>query len=188
VTVKHRPAERLIRQAVLVEIGGFRRRTYGNQAKVEMDESVLMSSAGAELEGTRTVRLRVPARAEYVALARLALSGLADIIALSEELLADLKLALTEAVSNSVRHAYADGSGFVSISYELSGDTLAVEVVDDGKGFDPEQPPSLEGEELTEGGLGIAIIRTIADEFELHSRPGARGSRLRFVKRVRQQA
>jgi serine/threonine-protein kinase RsbW len=151
-----------------------------------MDEAALMETAGGQREGMRTVHLRVPARAEYVALARLALSGLADIIGLQDELLADLKLALTEAVSNSVRHAYADGGGFVSIAYELSGDALAVEVVDDGKGFDPERPPPLEGEELTEGGLGIAIIRTIADEFELHSRPGVRGSRLRFVKRLQQ--
>jgi len=153
-----------------------------------MDEAALIETAGKEREGMRTVRLRVPARAEYVALARLALSGLADIVTLPEELLADLKLALTEAVSNSVRHAYEDGGGYVSISYELRGDALAVEVVDDGKGFDPERPLPLEGEELTEGGLGIAIIRTIADEFELQSRPGTRGSRLRFVKRLQRPA
>src|SRR5215471_18903439 len=153
-----------------------------------MDETALVEAGEDELEGMRTVRLRIPARAEYIALARLALSGLADIIALPEELLADLKLALTEAVSNSVRHAYADGSGFVSIAYELTGDALAVEVVDDGKGFDPDRPPPLEGEELTEGGLGIAIIRTIADEFELNTQPGVRGSRLRFVKRLRRPA
>jgi serine/threonine-protein kinase RsbW len=151
-----------------------------------MDEAAVIETEGEALEGMRSVRLRVPARAEYIALARLALSGLADIVALSDELVADLKLALTEAVSNSVRHAYAGEAGFVSIAYELTGDALAVEVVDDGKGFDPDSPPPLEGEELTEGGLGIAIIRTIADEFELHSQPGARGSRLRFVKRLRQ--
>jgi serine/threonine-protein kinase RsbW len=150
-----------------------------------MDEAAMIATADEALEGMRSVRLRVPARAEYIALARLALTGLADIVALSDELLADLKLALTEAVSNSVRHAYADGAGFVSIAYELTGAALAVEVVDDGKGFDPDRPAPLEGEELTEGGLGIAIIRTIADEFELHSRPGVRGSRLRFAKRLR---
>ena len=153
-----------------------------------MDEAALIETVDEPREGMRSVRLSVPARAEYIALARLALSGLADIVALPAELVADLKLALTEAVSNSVRHAYADGAGFVSIAYELSGDALAVEVVDDGKGFDPDRPPPLEGEELTEGGLGIAIIRTIADEFELHSQPGVRGSRLRFVKRLRQSA
>ena len=153
-----------------------------------MGEAALIETAGEALEGMRSVRLRVPARAEYVALARLALSGLAEIVALSDELLADLKLALTEAVSNSVRHAYPDGSGFVSIEYELTGEALDVEVVDDGTGFDPDRPPPLEGEELTEGGLGIAIIRTIADEFELQSQPGVRGSRLRFVKRLPQPA
>jgi serine/threonine-protein kinase RsbW len=158
------------------------------EAEWPVDEAVSSGTEGGDPDGIRSVRLRVPARAEYIALGRLALTGLADIIALPDELLADLKLALTEAVSNSVRHAYADGVGFVSIAYELTGDSLAVEVVDDGKGFDPQRPPPLEGEELTEGGLGIAIIRTIADEFELHSQPGVRGSRLRFVKRLRQPA
>jgi len=148
----------------------------------------LVEQASEEREGMRTVRLRIPARAEYVALARLALSGLADIAALPEELVGDLKLALTEAVSNSVRHAYGEGSGFVSVAYELGHDSLTVEVVDDGEGFDPERPPALEGEELTEGGLGIAIIRTIADDFELDSQPGVRGSRLRFAKRLRRAA
>ncbi len=152
-----------------------------------MDEATLVDAASEELEGMRKVHLRVPARPEYVALARLALSGLADIVELPPELLADLKLALTEAVSNSVRHAYPDGSGFVSIAYELSHDALAVEVVDDGTGFDPERPTLLEGEELTEGGLGIAIIRTIADEFEPHSQPAVRGSRLRFAKRLQRR-
>lgn len=149
-----------------------------------MDEAALVEAAGEELEAMRTVRLRIPARAEYIALARLALSGLADIAELSEELLADLKLALTEAVSNSVRHAYAGEGGFVSIAYELGRGALAIEVVDDGEGFDPERPSLLEGEELTEGGLGIAIIRTIADEFAVHSQPGRRGSRLRFAMRL----
>src|SRR5262245_26178815 len=153
-----------------------------------MDEVTVVEATSAELEGMRTVRLRIPARAEYVALARLALSGLADIAGLTEELLADLKLALTEAVSNSVRHAYSDGGGFVSIAYEVQAHTLAIEVLDDGEGFDPERPPALEGAELTEGGLGIAIIRTIADEFELYSRPGVRGSRLRFVKLLQRPA
>lgn len=153
-----------------------------------MSEATLAENRGEELEGIRTVRLRIPARAEYIALARLALSGLAEIAALQEEQLADLKLALTEAVSNSVRHAYADGGGFVSISYELTARSLGIEVVDDGAGFDPERPPPLEGEELTEGGLGIAIIRTIADEFEIHSQPGTRGSRLRFAKRLQRSS
>ena len=57
------------------------------------------------------MQLTIPARAEYIALCRLALSGIGRARPLPEEVLADLKLALTEAASNSVRHAYADGGG-----------------------------------------------------------------------------
>lgn len=134
-------------------------------------------------EGVRSVRLRIPAKPEYIALGRLALTGLAQARGLDSDTIADLKLALTEAVSNSVRHAYGTvGEGQVDIRYELRGDRISVEVVDDGAGFDPDEAPSFDGGELSEGGLGIAIIRTLADEVEIESRPGVRGSRLRFVK------
>jgi len=142
------------------------------------------TSAGAvDGDGGRSVRLRIPAKAEYVTLCRLALTGLAQLRAMDDATVADIKLALTEAVSNSVRHAY-DGSadGHVDIRYELHPDRLDIEVVDDGAGFDPDEAPPLGGNELSEGGLGIAIIRTIADEFEIDSKPGVRGSRLRFAK------
>jgi serine/threonine-protein kinase RsbW len=136
-------------------------------------------------ESVRSIRLRIPARAEYVVLCRLAMTGLAQVRSLPEDIVADLKLALTEAVSNSVRHAYAaHGDGHVDILYELQPDRIGVEVVDDGAGFDPDEAPSFDGEDLAEGGLGIAIIRTIADELEIESKPGVRGSRLRFVKRL----
>jgi len=136
-------------------------------------------------EGVSLVRLRIPAKPEYVALGRLALTGLAQTRALPSDMIADLKLALTEAVSNSVRHAYGTpGEGQVDIRYELRSDAVVIEVLDDGDGFDPEEAPSFEGDELSEGGLGIAIIRSIADEVEIESRPGVRGSRLRFVKKL----
>lgn len=139
--------------------------------------------AAAQADGTRSIHLRIPAKAEYITLCRLALSGLAQLRDISEDTMADLKLALTEAVSNSVRHGYGDkGDGHVDITYELHTDRLGIQVVDDGDGFDPDEAPSYDGKELSEGGLGIAIIRTVADEFEIDSKPGARGSRLRFVK------
>jgi serine/threonine-protein kinase RsbW len=149
-----------------------------------MSEAAAVETREEERDGMRTIRLRIPARAEYIALARLALTGLAELTPMADETLADLKLALTEAVSNSIRHAYGSTGGNVEIAYELTASELGVEVVDDGAGFDPERPPALEGEELTEGGLGIAIIREIADALEIQSEPGSRGSRLRFVKRL----
>ena len=57
------------------------------------------------------VSLVIPAKAEYIALGRLALTGLLRPLAVEPEVIADVKLALTEACSNSIRHAYADGRG-----------------------------------------------------------------------------
>jgi serine/threonine-protein kinase RsbW len=129
------------------------------------------------------IRLTIPARAEYITLCRLALMGIGRLRELSDELLADLKLALTEAASNSVRHAYgADRDvGVVEISYELHPDRLVIEVIDDGEGFDPTQAAG-HPDEFSEGGLGIAIIRAIADQVEIGAQPGGKGSRLRFEK------
>lgn len=128
----------------------------------------------------RTVRLTIPARPEYITLCRLALTGISRLGPFSEEVLADLKLALTEAASNSVRHAYDEAGGVVEIVYELHPDRLEIEVTDEGAGFKlADEAPS---ESLSEGGLGIAIIREIADDLEIGPRANGKGSRLRFVK------
>jgi serine/threonine-protein kinase RsbW len=138
---------------------------------------------GAEMSAEgRSVRLKIPARPEYITLGRLALSAIAGVRPLSEETLHDLKLALTEACTNSVRHAYADGrEGEVEILYELAPDRLVVEVGDEGAGFEPVDGADPDHPELEEGGLGIAIIRAVVDEVEIGPRDDG-GSRLRFVK------
>lgn len=129
-----------------------------------------------------TVRLTIPAKAEYITLVRLALSGLSQSRELSDETLGDLKLAVTEACSNSIRHAYGGGDGSVEVVYELHPDRLVVEVCDDGPGFSVPEPTLMGEDGLNEGGLGIAIIRELADELELGPGDSGQGSRLRFVK------
>jgi serine/threonine-protein kinase RsbW len=133
----------------------------------------------------QAIRLTIPARAEYITLSRLALTGITRLRgeALPQEVLGDLKLALTEACTNSVRHAYAGGEGIVEILYELHADRLVVEVSDHGEGFEPpaQRGAALEEGELSEGGLGIAIIEALADELEISERAEG-GSHLRFVK------
>ena len=133
------------------------------------------------------IRLTIPAKAEYITLGRLALTGIARLRPepLRQEVLGDLKLALTEACTNSVRHAYGDGEGTVEIVYELYADRLVVEVADEGEGFEPpaDRSSALDEDELSEGGLGIAIIEALADEFEIRERANG-GSSLRFVKHL----
>ena len=130
----------------------------------------------------RMVRLTIPAKAEYITLGRLALTAIARVRPLTAEALSDLKLALTEACTNSVRHAYREGrAGTVEIVYQIEPDRLVVEVADDGQGFKPSELAGGGNGDLSEGGLGIAIIRAVADEVEIGERESG-GSRLRFVK------
>src|SRR5437867_1441315 len=95
-----------------------------------------------------SVRLTIPARPEYITLGRLALTAIAGVRPVSDETLHDLKLALTEACTNSVRHAYDEGRvGNVEIVYQLEPDRLVVEVGDEGAGFElAERPEDGDGE------------------------------------------
>lgn len=146
-----------------------------------------MNAAASGTGHVHAIRLTIPAKPEYITLGRLALTGIARLRAepLRQEVLGDLKLALTEACTNSVKHAYRGGEGTVEILYELHDDKLVVEVVDEGEGFDPpaRRAAALADDELSEGGLGIAIIEALADEFEIRERAEG-GSSLRFVKHL----
>ena len=97
--------------------------------------------------------------------------------------MADLKLALTEAASNSVRHAYAGGEGSVEIAYELYGDRLVIEVNDDGEGFDPAENGDWATSRTSprEGSASRSSARSPTSSRCPAAREG-RGSRLRFVK------
>jgi serine/threonine-protein kinase RsbW len=129
------------------------------------------------------VRLCIPAKPEYIALGRLALTGIERFRPFPDGVLGDMKLALTEACTNSVQHAYDGGEGIVEIMYELHADRLVVEVTDSGDGFEPSEAAHQDPEELAESGLGIAIIEALTDELEISERNGG-GSRLRFVKHL----
>jgi serine/threonine-protein kinase RsbW len=130
--------------------------------------------------------LVIPARPEYLLLARLALTGVARLAQADEEALADLRLAVTEAAANACRHAYADSQGDVTIQLTLSDDQqLEVIVEDDGPGFESESVAEWRAEELGEDGMGLAIIRAIAEDVEIGPRESGSGTRIRFTRSLR---
>jgi serine/threonine-protein kinase RsbW len=130
---------------------------------------------------TARLRLAFPSRPEYLVLGRLVLSGLARVQPIEPGHLGDLKLALTEASSNSVRHAYADDGGTVEIIYEVGESHLAIEVRDDGSGFDT-VVANPDAEARDEGGLGLAIIQAVCDDTQMGRGPDGSGSWIRFVR------
>jgi serine/threonine-protein kinase RsbW len=123
----------------------------------------------------------MPAKPEYLVLGRLALAGIARARPIEAEALSDLKLALTEACSNVTRHAYGHGDGVIEIEFEIGDDFVAVEVMDNGIGFEPARRPGSGG--LVEGGLGLTLIEALSDATEIGRRRDGTGFRIRFVRR-----
>jgi len=124
------------------------------------------------------VKLTLPARPENVAVVRHVLGAFAESLRLPDELIEDLRLAVTEACTNVVRHAYPDGDpGAVEISIEPREERVRIVVADTGRGIGTSSDTSGPG-------LGLPLIAAIADTVDLQSAPGG-GSRVAMTFRRR---
>jgi serine/threonine-protein kinase RsbW len=133
------------------------------------------------------VRLTFPAKSDYLLLARLALTGLARSFPLDAEVLADLKLAVTEACGNAVRHAYDEDEDEGPITVELvaAGDRLELVVEDEGAGVDAAAVPDFLAEDRPEGGMGMAIMRAVVDELDIRNGADGKGTVVHMTKFLR---
>jgi serine/threonine-protein kinase RsbW len=122
------------------------------------------------------VSMRLPAVPGNVALVRQALSGLADELGIDSARLADMKVALTEACTNAVLHAYDEqGSGPLDVTMAVAQERLVLTVRDRGHGLRP-LPSTGEGPPL---GFGLALIASLADEFGIAA--GSHGTVVRIA-------
>lgn len=134
-----------------------------------------------------TVSLTIPAKPEYLAFCRLVLAGLAQVQTLEPETLSDLKLAVTEACTNAITHAYDEAGGTIVVRYLLDADHVDLEIEDHGRGFDSDSRPLLPAE-MRESGMGLAIIQAVVDSFEVSRGNDGVGSRVRLRKRIGSQS
>jgi anti-sigma regulatory factor (Ser/Thr protein kinase) len=104
--------------------------------------------------------LSLPARAENVAVVRHAFGGLGEALSVPEQLLSDIKLAVTEACTHVVIHAYPDAEGPMEVRAVLGEEELSIVVRDEGRGVVPRaDSPGL--------GLGLPLIATLTESLEL---------------------
>ncbi|MBC1520260.1 anti-sigma B factor RsbW [Listeria aquatica] len=127
------------------------------------------------------IELNVPAKPEFVSLGRLTLSGIASQAGFSYEVIEDLKIAVSEAITNSIRHGFKEKSdGEVKIEFHIYSDKLDVIVSDKGKSFDLEtkrkEGGPYEADEDADlmriGGLGLFLIETLMDDVKFYSEDG----------------
>ena len=123
------------------------------------------------------LELSLPARAENVAVIRHVLSGVAEALAIDGDVLADVKLAVSEACANVVVHAYeGDDEGLLTLELSCSPAELEVVISDQGRGMTPRtDSPGL--------GVGLPLIASLTASLELvHRAEGGTEVRMRFAR------
>lgn len=137
------------------------------------------------------IELTIPAKLEYIGVTRLLVSGVANRVGLSYDDIEDVKLAVSEACTNAVQHAYEKREGTIYIQCQIFCDRLLIQVADDGVSFDTQREKLSMGpidhsagiENLTEGGLGLYLIHSLMDEVDVRIDRGIVVSMVKYVQR-----
>jgi len=142
-----------------------------------MNRETAKMSEGDGIGLSEPISLRIPSRPEYALIARLVVAQVSQAAGFGPEDVYDLKLAVTEAVTNVIRHAAVDS---FEIEYRVSPEVVEITVMDAGGGFEAEESPHEPGHD---GGFGLAVIRSLVDEVVLDSASGG-GTRLKMIRRA----
>ena len=118
---------------------------------------------------TPRLRLRLSPGVHAAGTARRALERLDD--ELPPQRLEDLRLLVTELVTNAVRHADAPAGEIVVLEISVSEDRLRVEICDAGEGFEPTPAPRHAGQEAASG-WGLHLVERLSDDWGIAAGTG----------------
>ena len=104
------------------------------------------------------------------------------------EELADIKTAVSEAVTNSIVHGYEDKTGIVKIVAKIKDNEISIEISDNGKGIEDieqaKQPLYTTRPNLERSGMGFTIMESFMDEIEIESVVGL-GTKITMKKKIK---
>ncbi|MBN1896081.1 SpoIIE family protein phosphatase [bacterium] len=134
--------------------------------------------------GVKRGEWKFPAEIDYLGQMRDAITQFGRKFGVSERVINAFKLAIDEAGTNIIRHAYRDWPGEITVRMIIRQKTVTVSLIDQGHAFDPRnvQDPDLKRyvEIGKKGGLGIFIIRRVIDTIDF--RKTEEGNELRLTK------
>ena len=139
-------------------------------------------------EEINAVEMRLQSRSENVALARLMAAAMVADRDMTLAELDEIKVAVSEAVSNAIIHGYENKPGcWVKIRFALYSDALTVTVRDDGVGIEDVAAAMRPHFTMSKDhmGLGFAFMHSFMDNVEVESIPGE-GTTVILTKRLRQ--
>ena len=151
------------------------------------DTTVLLLQEPRGETAQTLLNLQFPAEAAQMRSVRARLRETLDEQAIGPEMRDRLVLAVDEACTNIIRHAYCECSSDDTISLLLKRerDMLVFELRDDAPTVDPGKIAMRDLDECRPGGLGVPFIRALMDDWKLQPGPGGCGNVLRMRKRLR---
>jgi len=126
------------------------------------------------------ITIKLPSKAEYVSIARLAASVISNTVGFDIEDIDDIKVAVGEACNNAVLHGKNEEEVY-EIAFKLSDEKIHIEVKDNGIGFDEEKYEEPDLNNLKGNGLGIYIMKSLMDEVDIIANDKD-GTTLKLVK------
>jgi serine/threonine-protein kinase RsbW len=135
---------------------------------------------------TMEYSVRLPSQTDNLELIRTFIAGVARKVGFHDEDINKIELAVDEACTNVIEHAYKDKENEnIDVAIQIDYQKFTVIVTDKGKRFTPAdiEIPDMEQylAELRVGGLGIYLMKTLMDEVHYHSDPDGK-NRVRMVK------
>lgn len=113
-----------------------------------------------------TIRMEITSNPQYVGIIRLTTSGIANKIGFPIDDIEDIKVAVSEACTNAIKHSNDD---IFNITFNILDNGLNIEIQDNGQGYDISKIKAPDLENPKENGLGLFIIQSLMDDVSIES-------------------
>ena len=133
-------------------------------------------------------QLKIPSQSDNLAIIRDVVAKVASRVGFDTDEASKIELAVDEACTNVIKHAYANNSNqMIEVSIKVDQKKLIIIVADKGKGFNPDkiELPDLNEsiKEGRKGGLGLCLIKTLMDKVEFEIKPGSK-TQVKMIKYI----
>lgn len=136
------------------------------------------------------MKLEFMSKSNNEAFARITVAAFAAQLDPTIEELADIKTAVSEAVTNCIIHGYENNPGIVKILSKISGNTVEIEISDMGKGIEDiekaKKPLYTSKSNLERSGMGFTIMESFMDELNVESVVGL-GTKITMKKTIKKE-
>lgn len=137
------------------------------------------------MQPTNEIKVEFLSKSNNEAFARVVAAAFVSQLDPTLEELADVKTAVSEAVTNAIIHGYEDKIGYVKMHCSLYKDSVIITVSDEGNGIEDielaRQPLYTSKPDLERSGMGFTVMESFMDRVEVDSEPG-KGTRVTMVK------